>query len=164
MSDFSHPWNDGDGVKGLWPNGRGPRNEQVFRSIETRRTEHLRLCRIWRAAAEADGWVFGPTYVNEPVDSAFKGTREGFTIQGIARPGKPGEKSPSASVHIWGPDGMVVRTPLEYSMNAIRAGARTCNYCGATDVDTVRVGFAGRCCKSCEPTIRPQIETFGWNR
>lgn len=162
MSDFSHPWDDGDGVKGLWP-GRGqPRNEQVHKAICIRRTEHLRCCRIWKVVAEADGWVFSPTYQNESVDHAFRGTREGFTIQGIARPGGEG-KSPSASIHIWGPDGMAVRTPLVYSMEAIRAGARTCNYCGAEDVDTVRVGFAGRCCRSCEPTIRPQIETPGWN-
>lgn len=163
MSDFSHPWNDEDGVKGLWP-GRGkPRNEQVFQRIKTRRAEHLRLCREWRAAAEADGWVFHPTYQTESVETAFRGEREGFVLQGIARPGGD-DKSPSASIHIWGPDGLAVRTPLTYSMGAIRKGARVCGYCSAEDVDTVCVGFAGRCCKKCEPTVRPQIETPGWNR
>lgn len=161
MSDFSHPWNDADGVKGLWPVRGGPRNEQVFEAIRLRRSEHLRLCLIWKAAAEADGWEFSPTYQSEPVDHAFSGTKDGFKIQGLARPGND-ETCPCASIHIWGPDGLAVQTPLEYSMEAIRQGTRTCNYCGTEDVDTTRVGFAGRCCQSCLPTIRPQVETRGW--
>lgn len=166
MSDFSEPWDDGDGVKGLWilrPGLPSIRNEQVFQQIKERRTEHLRLCRKWRAAAEADGWKFGPTYGDhESVETAFRGHREGFTIQGLARPGKDGG-SPCASISIWGPDGLKVKTPLTYDMDAIRRGIRSCGYCDREDVETVRVGFAGRCCLICEPTVRPQIETRGWN-
>jgi hypothetical protein len=162
MSEFSHPWNDEDGVKGLWPNGRVARDEAVFERIKARRAEHLRLCHEWRAAAEADGWVFRPTYQNESVETAFRGKREGFTLLGIARPSDD-KHCGNASINLWGPDGLHVDTPLVYSMDAIRVNARKCGYCSVTDVDTVRVGFAGRCCKACEPVVRPQIETRGWN-
>jgi hypothetical protein len=163
MSDFSQPWDDGEGVKGLWPGGKKPRNETVFRQIVDRRTEHLRLCREWREAAEADGWEFQPTYMTEAVERAFRGTREGFVIQGICRSGNERYPAPSASIHIWGPDGLAIKPPLTYDMEAIRRGVRVCGYCGADDVDTVRVGFAGRCCRACEPTVRPRVETPGWN-
>lgn len=156
MSDFSSPWDDGDGVKGLWRSDRS-RDPIVYARIKARRLDHLRRAQEWKASAEADGWVFEPTYNSEPVDHAFRGTREGFTIQGLARPGKP-DRLPSASIHIWGPDRLAIKAPIEYDMAKIRAGARTCGYCGAEDVDTIRVGFAGRCCHKCEPRVRPQVE------
>lgn len=165
MSDFSHPWDDGDGVKGLWkPQFGRPsiRNNELWKQIRIRRLEHVRLATEWRLAAEADGWVFSPTYVSEPVEHAFRGTREGFTIQGLARPGSD-RAGPCGSIHIWGPDGLHVETPPEYNMDKIRANVRVCQYCKAQDVDTVRVGFAGRCCHTCLPTVRPRVETPGWN-
>lgn len=161
MSEFSQPWDDGDGVSGLW-RGR-ERDEAIYQQICERRGEHVRLCNEWRTAAEADGWEFRPTYASEPVEHAFRGERDGFTIQGIARPGDA-RHPPSASIHIWGPDSLAVRPPLTYDMDAIRRGARTCGYCGAEDVETARVGFAGRCCRTCLPVVRPQIERPGWNR
>jgi hypothetical protein len=159
VNDFSQPWSD-KGVAGLWKNS--VRDEAKFQRLVELRTENLRLCNEWRQAAEADGWQFTPTYQHEPVEHAFRGNREGFSIQGIARPNGPG-KTPEASIHIWGPDGLAIKPPLCYNMDKIRAGARRCGYCSAEDVDTVRVGFAGRCCLTCEPTIRPHIETPGWN-
>jgi hypothetical protein len=162
MDEFSQPWDDGDGVKGLWPRGGGPRNETLWNQIRERRREHVRLATEWRLAAEADGWVFSPTYQTEPVEHAFRGCYEGFTIQGLARPGDE-RMGPCGSIHIWGPDGLYVRPPLTYDMDQIRKNARVCQYCKAEDVDTIRMGFAGRTCHTCYPTVRAQVERPGWN-
>ena len=66
------------------------------------------------------------------------------------------------TVHIWGPDGLQIKVPAVYSFDAVKTATRICQYCSATDVDTVRVGFAGRCCEKCLPAKRAEIETPGW--
>lgn len=159
------PWPVTVTTRKLWigPTENRRRDPRVLACLRAERSEHLRLIHEWRAAAEADGWQFGPTYSNEPETTAFKGNREGFAIHGIARPEDERHSIACVSLHIWGPDGLAIKPPPTYDMEAIRRGARACGYCEATDVDTVRVGFAGRCCLTCEPTIRPQVETRGWN-
>lgn len=160
ITEFSQPWGNHRHVgEGLWRIGR--RNEALFKAIREEREALRPLCTAWREAAEADGWVFGPTYQNEPLGHAFRGTKEGFTLLGLCRPTTDRE-CPSPSLHIWGPDSLQVAPPLEYDWEAIKAGVRVCGYCRATDVDTTRVGFAGRCCLGCEPTIRPRVEQGNW--
>ena len=68
-----------------------------------------------------------------------------------------------ADVSVWGPDDLAIhKVPDVYSWDALQAGLRTCGYCGAADVDTSRVGFAGRCCAACMPKVRPRVEFPGW--
>lgn len=152
-------------VTGLWKPqlGGGPsiRNDQLWEELRAERAGLIKLATEWRLAAEADGWQFRPTYPSEPVEHAFRGEHEGFSIQGIARPGGD-ESLPSASIHIWGPDGLAVMPPLAYDMVSIRRGTRICSFCDAEDVDTFRVGFAGRVCAACLPEARRRIETPGW--
>lgn len=147
---------------GRWPLKPGIRNDALWSAKRQERLGFVALCREWKRAAEADGWLFAPTYGDhESVDRAFRGFREGFTIQGIARDGDD-KMLPSATIHIWGPDSLAVEPPLTYDMNEIRRRVRSCGYCDATDVDTVRVGFAGRVCADCDPKVRPSIERPGW--
>lgn len=168
--DFSQPWSD-EGVEGLWkrgPGGASVRDEAKHNRLTQQRERNRLLCVEWREAAEADGWVFHPTYGDhEPVEHAFRGEREGFVIQGIARPERDVGRNrygPEASIHIWGPDGLAIKPPLTYDMDAIRRGARICGYCGQESDDTRRVGFAGRVCPTCDPKVRPSIEYPGWTR
>lgn len=64
---------------------------------------------------------------------------------------------------IWGPDGLIL-TPIPpvYSMDALHALTRRCQFCGAQDVSTQRVGFAARSCSSCLPAARKELEKPGW--
>jgi len=121
----------------------------------------------WREAAIADGWTSEPTYGDrEPEQSAARLRHpEGFVAQTIAREFPP-ERSRyrySASVNVWGPDGMSVIPPNTYDMAAIRGALRTCENCRATDVDTVRFSFAGRCCQKCRPAMAAKFEYPGWD-
>jgi hypothetical protein len=118
----------------------------------------------FRLDAEADGWSFDPTYpTNEPVEHAFRGTREGFIIQGLARPGKV-DLLPTGDIHAWGPDGIsLTPMPIKYpGFDVFKALTRHCPECGANDVDTVRVAFANRCCRDCAPALKAKLEKPGW--
>lgn len=113
----------------------------------------------WREAAIADGWQHEPLYApHETEEQACRMARDGFKAHVIVR-GNHGD-----SVAVWGPDGMQVRVPREYTWEAVVAGLRTCQPCGATDVDTVRYSFAGRCCAACRPAMARQHEYPGWTR
>ena len=96
------------------------------------------MTNAFRDAAIADGWGPHPKW---PED-AYWLEKSGFTMGGAGSGGQ---------IYIWGPDGLHIAVPEAYSFDAIKAGLRRCYYCGATDVDTVRVGFAGRACKACQP-------------
>jgi hypothetical protein len=119
----------------------------------------------FRDAAVADGWSIEPTYEgSEDVSRAAKLRRDGFVMSVLTRTptDKPYQNYYEGSVSIWAPDGMSVKTPNEYSYEAIVAGVRTCNECGATDVETHRFSFAGRCCAKCLPAARRVAEPPGW--
>lgn len=121
--------------------------------------------RAWRDAAVADGWSIEPTYQTEPVERAARLSRDGFSAQIITRTPEEGHRwrtTYEGSVHIWGPDSLAVKAPHPYSWERLTAGLRTCHDCGATDVETQRVGFAGRTCAACLPDARKRIETPGW--
>jgi hypothetical protein len=75
---------------------------------------------------------------------------------------KKGKWAYEASISIWGPDGMAVGVPELYEWGAVKAGLRTCNACGKTDVETFRFSFAGRCCNDCIPAMRKKHEYPGW--
>jgi hypothetical protein len=121
----------------------------------------------FRDAAVADGWSIEPTYGrHEAVDRFATLRRDGFTMHAKARTkDKDWQKwKYEAEITIWGPDGMVLKPgATAYDWAAIQAAVRTCNLCGATDVDTERYGFAGRCCAGCLPSARSKYERPGWN-
>jgi len=52
--------------------------------------------------------------------------------------------------------------PAVYDYEAMNKGVRTCLTCGVADVDTERVGFAGRVWK-CLPERKRSVERPGWN-
>jgi hypothetical protein len=153
-------------VEGLWVKVPGKpmgRNDALWAQLWAEREPLLQLATAYRLAAEADGWVFRPTYYgHEPMEQAFTGDREGFTLSGLCRPGKPDKEMPSAVINIYGPDRLAIEPPLIYDMEEIRRRLRWCGYCDAEDVDIVSVGFAGRVCLACEPRVRLRVETPGW--
>lgn len=118
----------------------------------------------WRLDAEADGWKFKPTYGHEPVEHAFRALREGYVIQGLARPGD--DFLPRGSINMWCPEGIDISPiPIIYpGFDAIKALRNRCPVCGAEGVDTVRVAFANRACNNCAPALRRELETPGWTK
>lgn len=123
--------------------------------------------RAWRDAAVADGWSIEPTYGDsESVDRAARLSRVGWMAQVITRTPIEGNRHANyycGTIHVWGPDGLAVSPGHTYDWAHLVAGLRTCSACKATDVDTERYGFAGRCCAACLPTMRARTEQPGWN-
>lgn len=118
--------------------------------------------RQWRADAIAAGWRHEPTYgESESEDRAMRlhGPR-GWTVQTLARTHESGKAT--ATIYAWGPDGLAVDVPPFFDMNALEAATRTCSRCEATDVETQRVGFAGRVCAACIVDARKEVERPGW--
>lgn len=164
------PWRDTiEGAMWSYPPGHGRfpaksgiRNDALWEAKEAERRTFVERAHKWREAAIADGWQAEPTYGDhEPLEQAWKLRRDGFTIQGLSRPGSD-KMLPSADVHIWGPDGLAIEPPAEYDFAAIVRGSQTCSECGAHPVTTERVAFANRVCAECAPDARRRYETPGW--
>ena len=128
-------------------------------SWEQRRAERLPFvekAKAWRLAAIADGWTSEPTYLgHEPEEHAFRLRKNGFQVQGLARPGS--DLLPTGKIYCWGPDGLTIRVGETYDWSAIQAGVETCMYCDAHPVKTRRVGFAGRACETCAPVEEKKL-------
>jgi hypothetical protein len=126
----------------------------------------LRAAQAYRNAAAADGWLLRPTYGSESVERAASLDREGFKMMVLTRDNseKKGKWKHEAQISIWGPDGLAITPPEIYDFSEILAGTRRCGYCKTQDVETERVGFAGRCCAKCLPAMRAKIEKPGWTR
>lgn len=118
----------------------------------------------FREAAKADGWKEEPTYRPETIDEDSTLRRQGWTIIVTVRP--PTKHMPDGVnyLHIWAPDNLAIRVPETYSVDALVAAMRECLECGAKDVNTYQVGFAGRCCKACLPAARAKYEYPGWTK
>ena len=114
-------------------------------------------------AMKADGWDSAPTYASEPESRHATLWKDGFSAHAKMRT-KVGKWKYEAQISIWGPDGLHFRPWQEYSMERLIAAIRTCSMCGATDVETVRFSFAGRCCKPCLPEVKKKHEFPGWDR
>jgi hypothetical protein len=150
-------------VSGIWA-GKN-RNDARWAEIRRQRLAgQVAAADAFRKALEADGWTALPTYSHEPVEEAFKATRDGLIVQGLARPGD--ERSlPTGSVNAWCAQGIALSPlPIIYpGFEALQKLARHCPECGKDDVDTVRVGFANRVCHECAPALRAKVERPGWN-
>jgi len=126
--------------------------------------DHIEAVRKWVADAVADGWTIRPTYESEPVESAAKMHKDGFTAMALMRVHEAGKKwKYEAQLSVWGPDGLAIRPSPYYDFTALKAGLRNCPVCRATDVETERYAFAGRCCAVCLPKMREMHEEPGWN-
>lgn len=124
--------------------------------------DRIQGAKQFRDDAVADGWSIEPTYGDhEPMERAAKLCRDGYAMSVITRE-KTGGWQFEAKVHIWGPDRLAIDPPEFYDFAEIERRTRICGYCGATEVRTQRVGFAGRCCENCLPAMRKRIETPGW--
>jgi len=138
-----------------------PKGEHGFRSaIESEAA--LAGVRQWRADAIAAGWTHEPTYgESESEDRAMRlhGPR-GWTAQTLARPHERG--GATAMIYVWGPDGLAVDVPPFFDEQALEAATRLCSRCEASDVETQRVGFAGRVCAACITDARKEVERPGW--
>ena len=97
----------------------------------------------FRDDAIADGWTCTERYEGESIDSYYQLDKDGFLIAGCNR-------SYEVKICGWGPDGLDIKTPSTYSMQAIQDAVHRCSFCGAEGVETVRVGFADRSCKECQ--------------
>ena len=127
--------------------------------------EILALVEKWRDDAVADGWSIRPTYDSEDQSRAAKLEKDGFVASLLTRDddGGGGKKYPfEASIWVWGPDELAINPGVVYDWQTILDGQRKCGYCPATDVDTQRVGFAGRCCAVCRPKVAAELERPGW--
>jgi hypothetical protein len=125
----------------------------------------LEAVRQWVATAVADGWQIEPTYQTEPVESAATLDKGGFRAMALMR--DRGENHDrryryEAKVSAWGPDGLAISVPATYDFALIEKAVRRCGECGREDVDTQRVGFAGRTCADCLPAARKKHEYSGW--
>ncbi len=126
--------------------------------------------RAWREAAITDGWSPDPIYTQESEDRAMRLTKDGWIAHASARPSRPDPfdkrrtMPAQADITVWGPDQLQIHpeVPVPYSWNRMNALLRRCAYCKTEDVETKRVGFAGRCCLKCLPAMRKKIEFPGW--
>jgi hypothetical protein len=111
----------------------------------------------WRDAAVADGWTIQPTYEREPVERAFRLRRDGWVASGLLRP-NTGKWKWCAKVDVWGPDGLRVPLPGPvYDWPALQAAVRSCEHCGAADIEPHRYSFAGRACETCAKRLEAAL-------
>lgn len=110
----------------------------------------------WVAAAVADGWKIKPLYNNYTTAEAAILEREGWVVQMYRRPME------RPVLYAWAPDKLSIIIPPVYSWDALQAALRHCQDCGAVDVTTRRVSFAGRVCEACLPEAQRLAEPPGW--
>lgn len=124
----------------------------------------LEAARKWVADAVADGWTIEPTYASEPAERAASLWKDGYHVLALMRDNSEHKYKykHEAQINLWGPDGLAIKAPSVYDFALIEAGNRRCGECGKTDVDTQRVGFAGRCCAEGLPAAQKKYEYPGW--
>lgn len=116
--------------------------------------------KAWREAVVADGWT---------KDLKYKDTyeRDGFKVMFVQREEKPDRARYryDAIVYAWGPDRLAINVGLTYpGMAGLLELTRVCGTCSKNNVDTFQVAFANRCCETCAPELRKQLERPGWDR
>ena len=117
----------------------------------------------YREDAIRDGWE------SEEQDILFQHSytimkKVGFVMHIISRVmDNPNAKwKYEAEITIWGTDQLQILPPQEYNFEDIVYSINTCPICGATEVNTFRYSFAGRCCEKCLPDMKNKHEFPGW--
>ena len=142
---------------------QGHRRKVLWQRVGEARKKWLPIVHKWRTDLQADDWAIQPTYQHEPVEHSWKATKDGFIVMGLARPiPSPDGTVPKPDINIWGPDGLAIEVPDQYSMSELIIRTRMCSVCGARDVATVRVAFANRTCEECRPKLAAKLERPGW--
>lgn len=116
----------------------------------------------WREAALADGWTIEP--ISTESIETWGRIRNGEFLGHVLARRNVGKWKYHAQVSLWGPDDLAIDPLRVYDWPQIEAGIRMCLACGKKDVDTQRVGFAGRCCADCLPEQQKKHEYPGWTR
>jgi len=119
----------------------------------------------FRKSLQKDGWTTSsPTpQGTESTEIWSKHEKEGFIARILTRTHEPNHKFKyQVTVSLWGPDRLAIKPPYVYDWEFIKAGVRTCNECGAQDVETFRFSFAGRACAKCIPALKEKYEKPGW--
>ncbi|MEN6537952.1 MAG: hypothetical protein ABFD60_07980 [Bryobacteraceae bacterium] len=144
--------------------GFGGLKEAEMRFGFTNDESVLQKAEAWKSAAIADGWSHKPTYNHEDESSACTLEKNGFHAIILTRTCFGSAKWKfEATVSVWGPDGLVINLGETYDFEALKAGLRICLNCGAKNVDTRRVSFAGRVCNACYPEQKKKHEYPGWD-
>ncbi len=125
--------------------------------------KRLTAAHVYREICIQNGWTASSMYgTHESIERAAKLMKDGFVTQIISREHTKLQKSKyEVSISIWGPDRLALPSPeymvfdkygtFIYDFDRIKKCTRICNYCGTQNVETARVGFAGRACLSCQP-------------
>lgn len=122
---------------------------------QQRQQEDVERITRWIEAAYTAGWSMRRTYDNEPIEQACTLERDGWKAMAFLRPN-------NVSLSVWGPDGLAIALTKEYDEQRLQAALRICSRCGTEDVETVRLGFAGRVCAPCRVKHAPDVERPGW--
>lgn len=117
----------------------------------------------FKEKAIADGWECTATYPDhESIERACTLTKDGFKMLILLRDKKDGKFKYETCISLWGSDGLGLEVPDEYSFEDIKLNTFKCMLCGAKNVDTFKVAFAGRVCKNCLPEANKKYEFKGW--
>jgi len=109
----------------------------------------------YEQAARADGWKQHHEHQSKGYYVWLE--KEGWTMQIMEPHGRA-----EGGATIWAPDQLQIVPPCLYDWEEMQRRTRFCSYCKATNVDTVRVGFAGRVCENCRPDAAKILEKPGW--
>ena len=129
------------------------------------RLAHMERVRAWVEAAIEDGWTIKPTYKNESMDrAATLVSQEGFKAMALTREPQEetkddfGNRYPSASLNVWGPDEIGVKHTFPYDWEKLNDNLQLCQYCGETfEGKAYRVAFADRACMTCGPKEQSKL-------
>lgn len=157
MADLPTHWPWPISIDRIYVGGAGREAEKGNRTAGNLHVDAFRL------ALEADGWLIEPTYGHEAVERAWRAERDGFVIGGLSRPNDD-KTLGTPQIDGWCDRGISLHPiPLAYpGFDAIKALAHYCPECKRDGVETVRVAFANRACRDCEPALRAKLETPGW--
>lgn len=128
----------------------------------TNSDEHIEAVRQFVKDAIADEWLQEKYYDSETLDQSCKLYKNGFEVSVLTRNLNGSRWKYQASINAWADDGLAIRLPLRYDWKVFENAKTTCNICLATNVQTQRYSFAGRCCENCISDARKEHEYPGW--
>lgn len=117
----------------------------------------------YREALNADGWAMTATYEgHESAERYSSHEKDGYKAHVCSRENVGAKYRYETGVHFWGPNGIAIKAPQPYSLDALKANEYVCDFCGKTVASTRRVAFANRSCDDCLDAARKKLEYRGW--